>query len=143
MDAEERRAEQKDRRAEEEATRRQEDMEQRAKERRANQEQQLWMETIRGLIPARMAPPPAAAAPQLTMQEFNENSDDIVAYLDTFEAIAADRSCPPAYWTLYLRDSLSGAGLLAISSLPAHQQDDYLAVKATLLATYEVSAESR
>ena len=63
MEAEERRAEREDRRAEEEAAQRQEDMEQRAEEQRANQKQQLWMETIRGLTPARMAPPPAAAAP--------------------------------------------------------------------------------
>ena len=96
MEAEEWRAEREDRRAEEEAAQRQEDMEQQAMEWRANQEQQLWMETIQGLIPARMAPPPAAAALRLTVQEFNENSDDIVAYLDTFEAIAAASACLPA-----------------------------------------------
>ena len=84
-------------------------------------------------------PPP----PRLTVQKFNENSDDIAAYLDTFEAIATACQCMASSNGLYLQGSLSGAGLLAIYSLPTDQQDDYLAVKAILLATYQISAESR
>ena len=100
------------------------------------------METIQGLIPGIMAPPPAVAATKLTVQKFDENSEDIVAYLDTIEAVATASAWLPAQWTLYLRGSLLEAGLMAISFLPANQQDNYRTVKVTLLATYQISVES-
>ena len=77
------------------------------------------------------------------MQKFNEATDDIAAYLDTFEVVATASGWDPAQWTLYLRGSLAGAGLMAISSLSAAQQDSYRTVKATLLAAYQVSTETR
>ena len=81
------RAEREERRAEEERQIRQEEREQREEERQANREQQqLLLETIRSLIPGKQ--PPAAATPKLTVQKFNEATDDIAAYLDTFEVVA-------------------------------------------------------
>ena len=135
------RAEREERRAEEERQIRQEEWEQREEKCQANREQQLLLETIRGLLPGRQ--PPALAAPKLTVQKFNEATDDIAAYLDTFEVVATASGWDPAQWTLYLRWSLAGAGLMAISSLSAAQQDSYRTVKATLLAAYQVSTETR
>ena len=75
-------------RAEEERQIRQEEREQREKVRQANREQQqLLLETIRGLLPDGRAP--ASAVPQLTVQKLNEATDDIAAYLDTFKAVSA------------------------------------------------------
>ena len=42
-------------------------------------------------------------------------------------------------WPIYLRNTLSGQGLLAILSLSAIEQNDYITVKATPMATYHVS----
>ena len=64
------------------------------------------------------------------------------AYLDTLEAIAHASECPVELWSIHLRGSLSGAGLLAVSALPAVQQADYQMVKSTLLAVYQVSNET-
>ena len=105
------------------------------------EQQQLRLETIRGLLPGGATPAPAT--PRLSIQKFNEATDNIAAYLDTFKAVATASRWALAQWTLYLRGSLSGAGLMAISSLSAAQQDDYQTVKANLLAAYQVSAETR
>ena len=121
--------------------RRREERDQRAEERQANlEQQQQMMEAICELLPGRGAT--AETTPRLTVQKFNEASDDIAAYLDTLKAIATASDWPPAQWPLFLRGSLSGAGLIAISSLPADQQDSYRTIRTTLLSTYQVSAES-
>ena len=70
-------------------------------------------------------PPPVAAPPRLSVQKFNEETDDMAAYLDTFEAVATASEWPEAQWSINLRGSLSGAGLLAISTLNAVQQADF------------------
>ena len=77
------------------------------------------------------------------MQMINEATDDIAAYLDTFEVVATASGWDPALWTLHLRGSLAGAGLMAISSLPAAQWDSYRTMKATLLAAYQVSTGTK
>ena len=95
------RAEREERRAEEERQIRQEEQEQREEERQANREQQqLLLETIQGLLPDRQAPAPAA--PWLTVQKFNEATDDIAAYLDNFKAVAAANRWDQDHWALYL-----------------------------------------
>ena len=66
--------------------------------------------------------PPPLHTPRLTVQKFNEGSDDMAAYLDTFVATAVVSEWPRPHWSIHLRGSLSGAGLLAVSALPADQQ---------------------
>ena len=80
--------------------------------------------------------------PQLTVQKFNEGSDDMAAYLDTFEAAAALSEWPRPHWLIHLRGSLYGAELLAVSALPADQQADYQTVKRVLLSVYQISTET-
>ena len=46
------------------------------------------------------------------------------------------------WWYLYLRTSLSGAGLTAVSALSVEQQNNYEEVKQTLLSTYLVYTET-
>ena len=64
------------------------------------------------------------------------------AFLDEFEATANAAGWVHNHWPIYLRNTLSGQGLLAISSLSAIEQNNYVTVKATLLATYHVSQET-
>ena len=45
-------------------------------------------------------------------------------------------------WSIHLRGSLSGAGLLAISALLAVQQANYQMVKSTFLVVYQVFTET-
>ncbi len=64
------------------------------------------------------------------------------AYLDIFEVIAHAGEWPREQWCIYLRSSLSGQGLSAVSSLPAADQADYSKVKQTLLSTYHISMDT-
>ena len=49
---------------------------------------------------------------------------------------------PAAQWPVYLRSTLSGAGLLAIAMLDATEQANYEVVKKVLVATYQVTSET-
>ena len=88
------------------------------------------------------ASPPRAAPPKLSPPKFVEGVDDMGAFLEVFEATADAAGWAHNHWPIYLRNTLSGQGLLAISSLSAIERNDYITVKATLLATYHVSEES-
>ena len=50
----------------------------------------------------------AAPPSRLTLQKFSEGSDDMGAYLDTFEVIARTSDWPRAQWPIYLRGSYLG-----------------------------------
>ena len=67
----------------------------------------------------------------------------MAAYLDIFEATVLVSEWPRPHWSIHLRGSLSGAGLLAVSALPADQQADYLTVKRVLLSVYQIFTETQ
>ena len=93
QELERRRADREDRRAEEELKLRREENERKEEERQADREKrQLLLETIRSELPG--GEPPAPATPRLSIQKFNEATDDIAAYLDTFEAVATASRWP-------------------------------------------------
>ena len=64
------------------------------------------------------------------------------AFLDTFEATAMAGWWPRDQWPLFLRGSLSGAGLTAVAAMTAARQADYDAVKDELLREYHISMET-
>ena len=60
----------------------------------------------------------------------------MAAYLDTFETTAVVSEWLRPQWSIHLRGSLSGAGFLVVSALPADQQADYHSIKRELLSVY-------
>ena len=66
----------------------------------------------------------------------------MAAYLDTFEATDVVSEWLRPQWSIHLQGSLSGAGLLAVSALPADQQAKYQTVKRVLLLVYQISSET-
>ena len=64
------------------------------------------------------------------------------AFLETFEVTATAAEWPRAQWSLYLRSSLAGQGMAAVSMLGAEDQGRYEVVKQTLLSIYHISAET-
>ena len=90
------------------------------------EQQDRFMRLLEGVQGAQArTPPPPPPAPRLNLQKFIEETDNMSAYLDTFEAIAYASEWPVELWSIHLRGSLSGAGLLAVSALSAVQQADY------------------
>ena len=63
-------------------------------------------------------------------------------FLEVFEATADAAGWAHNRWPIYLRNTLSGQGLFAISYLSAIEQNDCITVKAILLETYHVSKET-
>ena len=90
------------------------------------------MRLLEGVQGARARTPPPPPVPRLHLQKFIEETDNMSVYLDMFEAIAYASEWPVELWSIHLRGSLSGAGLLAVSALSAVQQVDYQMVKSTL-----------
>ena len=80
--------------------------------------------------------------PNLLLQKFQEDTDYMGAFLDTFEATATAGRWPRYQWPLFLRGSLSGAGHTAVATMTAARQADYNAVKDELLREYHISTET-
>ena len=80
--------------------------------------------------------------PNLSLQKFQEGTDDMGAFLDTSEATATAGRWPRDQWPLFLRGSLSGAGLTAVAAMKAARQADYDVVKDELLREYHISTET-
>ena len=80
--------------------------------------------------------------PNLTLQKFQEDVDDIGAFLETIEMTACRRHWQEELCVAYIRSSLSGAGMVEISSQSAVNQVDYQMLKHYLLATYQISNET-
>ena len=103
------------------------------------QQQERWAQLlIEAWRPAIVDPP--SNIPKLTLQKFQEGVDDMSSLLKTFEVAARAGRWPEGQWSLYLRTSLSGAGMTAVSALSGEQ--NYEEVKQTLPSTYQVSTET-
>ena len=110
-------------------------------ERETQQQQRFWQ------ILAEISRPspavfPTSSMPKLSLSKFIEGTDDMGAYLETFEATAHAGKWSRNQWAIILRSSLSGAGLTVVASMPADQQQDYATVKSELLREYIISSET-
>ena len=77
--------------------------------------------------------------PNLLLLKFQEGTDDMGAYPDTFEATATAGRWPRDQWPLFLGGLLSGAALTAVAAMTAARQADYDAVWDELLREYHIS----
>ena len=105
------------------------------------QQHECWAQLLtEARRPAFVEPPPNI--PKLTLQKFQKGIYDMSSFLKTFEVAAKAGQWPDEQWSLYLRISLSGAGMTAVSVFSAEQQENYEDVKQTLLSTYQMSTET-
>ena len=141
------RVDREDKRVEKEAIARKQDKAQMAEQRETDkrmmaEQHDRFMQLLQEVqIPHERNPPPPPA-PRLHIQKFCEETDDMAAYLNSFEATAMVSEWPIDLWSIHLRESLSGAGLMAASALSAVQQTDFQIVKQTLLSVYQISTET-
>ena len=144
---EQNRVDREDKRVEKETIARKQDKAQMAEQRETDkrmmaEQHDRFMQLLQEVqIPHERNPPPLPA-PRLHIQKFCEETDDMAAYLNTFEATPMVSEWPIDLWSIHLRGSLSGAGLTAVSAFLAVQQTDFQIVKQTLLSVYQISTET-
>ncbi|KAH7938493.1 hypothetical protein HPB49_024621 [Dermacentor silvarum] len=80
-------------------------------------------------------------SPHKLLPPFNEARDDLDAYLQRFERIAASLEWPRSKWALSLSLWLTGEALAVISRLDSASASDYDQLKATLLLRFRYTAE--
>ena len=68
--------------------------------------------------------------------------DDIEAYLVTFERIMTAQKVDKGRWSQFLTPQLTGRAQLAFAALPSESAADYDAIKAAVLARYNINEEA-
>ncbi|XP_013382645.1 uncharacterized protein LOC106153310 [Lingula anatina] len=80
-------------------------------------------------------------APRPKLPAFDENKDDMDAFLDRFERFASSQQWPRESWSVSLSPLLTGKGLQAYSSMPAQEANNYDNFKVALLKRYMLTEE--
>jgi len=75
------------------------------------------------------------------LPKFNEEKDDIDAYIERFERFAAAQGWPEEEWAQNLSFLLCGKALEVYSSLPEERIDNFVYLKKQLLMKFQLSAE--
>ena len=126
------RVDREDKRVEKEAIARKQDKAQMAEQRETDkrmmaEQHDQFMQLLQEVqIPHERNPP----SPRLHIQKFCEETDDMAAYLNTFEATAMVSEWPIDLWSIHLRGSLSGAGLFGSSTdrLPDSEANTFVSL---------------
>ena len=69
-------------------------------------------------------------------------SDDIEAYLITFERLMRGHEVPESRWAFRLAPQLTGRAQQAYAALPAHEASSYSGLKAAILRRYDINEET-
>lgn len=75
------------------------------------------------------------------LPSFEENKDDMDAYLNRFERYAEQAKWPRDRWALYLSALLKGRALEVYSRLPSNEANDFDVLKLALLRRFEMTEE--
>ncbi|KAH7961843.1 hypothetical protein HPB52_012636 [Rhipicephalus sanguineus] len=84
---------------------------------------------------------PDIFSPHKLIPPFNEERDDLDAYLKRFERVATSQDWPRTKWALSLSLCLTGEALTVIGRLDSNAATDYDQLKATLLQRFRYTAE--
>ncbi|MCG8078922.1 MAG: hypothetical protein JAY75_22120, partial [Candidatus Thiodiazotropha taylori] len=72
---------------------------------------------------------------------FDENKDDMDAFLERFERFAECQSWPENQWAVSLSPLLSGKGLQVYSGMPPAEANDFKCLKTALLKRYQLTED--
>ena len=114
------------------------------RERQRQEEMHTQMEMMQRLINAR----PAAPVPRVPNEGESmklarlAESDDIEAYLTTFERVMEAYEVNRARWSFKLAPQLTGKAQQAYAALPPDDAKDYSTVKAAILRRYNINEET-
>ncbi|KAH6924536.1 hypothetical protein HPB50_019385 [Hyalomma asiaticum] len=80
-------------------------------------------------------------SPHKLMPAFNEARDELDAYSEKFERVAADQGWPRDRWGLSLSLCLTGEALTVVGRMSAEDATDFARLKSTLLQRYRYTEE--
>jgi len=120
-----------------------------AEERAVEREKRERLELELRLAEVRSRAPPQVkieagsyrAAPVPKLPKFDEEKDDMDAFLERFERFAQCQDWPEESWSINLSPLLTGKGLQVYSSMPAREAMEYRSLKAALLKCYQLNEE--
>ena len=118
-----------------------EDQKQEEDRRHQAQQQECWAQLLTEARKPALVDLPSNI-PKLTLQKFQEGVDDMSSFLKIFEVAVRAGRWLDGQWSVYLRTSLSGARMTAVSAISVEQQNNYEEVKQTLLSIYQMSTET-
>lgn len=75
------------------------------------------------------------------LPKFDENKDDMDAFLERFERFAESQLWPEAQWAVSLSPLLTGKGLQVYSSMPSTEASNYSNLKTALLKRYQLTED--
>ena len=75
------------------------------------------------------------------LPKFDENKDDMDAFLERFERFAVSQSWPEEQWAVSLSPLLTGKCLQVYSSMPATEANDFKGLKTALLKRYQLTED--
>ena len=75
------------------------------------------------------------------LPKFDENKDDMDAYLERFERFAESQGWSDKVWEISISPLLAGKGLQVYASMPPDQANDYPRLKTALLKRYQLTEE--
>ena len=113
------------------------------RERQRGEEMRTQMEMLQKLISERPAVAPRAPSEGESMKLTKlTESDDIEAYLTTFERMMEAYEVSRAHWTFKLVPQLTGKAQQAYAALPPDDAKEYGTVRDAILRRYNISEET-
>ena len=125
---------------------REEEMQLRVREQEAATKEMSYkneIELLKAKKEAGLTSPASPSGPQRRPKIpcFDEQKDDMDAYLERFERYARSQKWSEDSWSVNLSLLLTGKGLQVYTSMPQEYAEDYPALKAALLKRYELTEE--
>ena len=119
---------------------------QRIEERRRQEAHELQLQTLRAMLESRSSPHSGGARHEERTEHIKltklAETDDVEAFLTTFERVMTLGRVPEGTWTLHLAPQLSGKALLAYAATSTADAAVYAKVKEAILRRYEISEET-
>ena len=86
-------------------------------------------------------PQTAFKPPKVKIPSFQENRDNLDAYIERFERYARSQEWPKKDWSLSLSALLQGKALEVYSRMPLEDTNDYDKLKSALLKRFQMTEE--
>ena len=119
---------------------------QRIEERRRQEAHELQLQTLRAMLESRSSPHSGGARHEERTEHIKltklAETDDVEAFLTTFERVMTLGRVPEGTWTLHLAPQLSGKALQAYAATSTADAAVYAKVKEAILRRYEISEET-